>query len=436
MADDLHKDLMSLKIDRDAPPARGGSARGGSAGGGSGIAKVLGWLVVLGALGAGIVLAKPYLEAQVFKTTVSATQVSRVSPAQAAIDLTASGYVQADITSRVAPKMPGRVSSVKVRQGQKVEAGQVLLELDPADEKANITTAQSQVSASLAQSQSAKARGTVAEAQLQEVLLRATRERKLADQRVVGFAAAEDLEARVASLRQSVDAAQAEAKAAGAQAAALQSQVNALKTQLGNLTLVAPISGTIINRPPQVGEYIGPQPAGITVDMGGIRIADFSTLLVETDIPEGRLGQVKLAGPAEIILDAYPDRRYRGTVREITPQVDRAKATVIVKVAFAEGAEGVLPDMSARVSFWARNSMLRHWRLRPKNIVPGSAVVERGGAKVVFIIEDGKARMRTITSGPAFGTGFEVASGPAPGTQLVNNLPETLADGQGLKVTD
>lgn len=426
MADDLHKDLMSLKIDRDAPRARGGS----------GVSKVLVWLVVLGGLVVGGVMLKPYLEASVFKTTVSATQISRVSPAQAAIDLTASGYVQADVGSRVAPKLPGRVSAVRVRQGQKVEAGQVLLELDPADEKANVVTAQSQVNAALAQSQSAKARGAVAEAQLQEVLLQATRERKLADQRVVGFAAAEDLEARVASLRQAVDAANAEAKAAGAQATALQSQVNALKTIMGNLTLVAPISGTIINRPPQVGEYVGPQPPGVTVDMGGIRIADFTTLLVETDIPEGRLGQVKVGGPAEIVLDAYPDRRYRGKVREITPQVDRAKATVIVKVAFAQEAEGVLPDMSARVSFLGKELDAAAMETPPKNIVPGSAVVERGGAKVVFVIDNGKARMKTIGLGPAFGTGFEVVNGPSPGTQLVNNPPDTLADGQGLKVTD
>jgi HlyD family secretion protein len=425
MADDLHNDLMSLKIDREAPRA-----------GGRGAGKVLVWLVIVGALGVGGVLAKPYLEASVFKTTVSSTQISRVSPSQGAIDLTASGYVQADVSSRIAPKVPGRVSSVKVRQGEKVTAGQVLLELDPSDEKANVATAQSQVSAALAQSQSAKARGEVAEAQLQEVLLQATRERKLADQRVVGFAAAEDLEARVASLRQSVDAAKAEAKAAGAQAAALQSQVNALKTQMGNLTLVAPISGTIVNRPPQMGEYIGPQPPGVTMDMGGIRIADFDTLLVETDIPEGRLGQVKVGGPCEIILDAYPDRRYRGKVREITPQVDRAKATVIVKVAFAEGADGVLPDMSARVSFLGKELDAAAMNTPPKNIVPGSAVVERGGSKVVFVIEDGKARMKPVTLGPAFGTGFEVVTGPAPGTQLVNNPPPTMADGQGLKVTD
>ncbi len=423
MADDLHRDLMSLKIDRDAPRTRSGS-------------KWAIWLLVLGVGAGAVVLAKPYLEATVFKTEVSVTEISRVSPSQASVELTASGYVQADITSRPAPKVPGRVAKVHIKQGDRVEVGQVLLELDPADEKANIQTAQSQVSAALAQAQSAKARATVAEAQLQEVVLQAARERQLADQRVVGFAGADDLEARVTSLRQSVDAAKAEAKASSAQAQALQSQVNALKTSLGNLTLLAPISGTVINRPPQVGEYVGPQPPGVTVDMGGIRLADFSTMLVETDIPEGRLGQVKVGGPAEIVLDAYPDRRYRGQVREVTPQVDRAKATVVVKVAFAEDPKGALPDMSARVSFLAKELDQEAMKLPPKNIVPATAVVERQGTRAVFIVENGKARLRPVTLGPSFGTGFEVVSGPAPGTQIVNNPPATLADGQGIKVAD
>jgi HlyD family secretion protein len=421
MTDDLHRDLMSLKIDRDEPPARRGWII---------------WLLVAGACVGAVVLGMPYLEATIFKTQVSVTEVRRVSPAQASVGLTASGYVQADVTSRPAPKVPGRVAKVHIKQGDRVERGQVLLELDPADEVANIQTAQSQVRAALAQAESAKARGSVAEAQLQEAIVQATRERRLADQRVVGFAAAEDLEARVSSLRQSVDAATAEAAAARAQAQALQSQVNALKTSLGNLTLVAPISGTIINRPPQVGEYVGPQPPGVTVDMGGIRIADFSSLIVETDIPEARLGQIKVGGPAEIVLDAYPERRYRAQVREITPQVDRAKATVIVKVAFAEEATGALPDMSARVSFLTKELDDESMKLPPKNIVPGSAIVEKHGAKLVFVVEGGKARSVPVTLGPAFGSGFELMSGPAPGTQIVNNPPTTLADGQSIKIVD
>jgi RND family efflux transporter MFP subunit len=424
MADDLSASLSSLKIDRNAPPPSRGWL------------KWVVWLAVLGGLGVGGVLAKPYIEAQLFKTTVVLTEIAMVSPAQASVQLTASGYVQADVASRMAPKVPGRVVAVHVRQGQKVEAGQLLIELDPADDQAGIKAAQSQVSAAWAQAQSARAQAGVAQAQLDEAKQQAARERRLATEGLSGSGVADDLDARVKSLEQSVDAAKSQAKAADANAAALRAQVNVLETGLQNLTLVSPISGTIINKPPQVGEYVGPQPPGVTVDMGGIRVADFSTLLVETDIPEGRLAQVKPGGPAEIILDAYPQKRFRGKVKEITPQVDRAKATVIVKVAFDDDTTGVLPDMSARVSFLARALDAEELKVPPKVIIPGGAIVDRAGAKVTFVMEDGKVRMVPLELGPAFGAGFEVVRGPAPGTRVVKDPPATLADGQSVKESE
>jgi RND family efflux transporter MFP subunit len=317
-----------------------------------------------------------------------------------------------------------------------VEAGQLLIELDPADDAASIAAAKSQVAAAWAQAQGAEARAAVTRAQLAEITQQAERERRLASEGLTGTANAEDMEARVKSLEQTVSAADAEAKASRAQATALKAQVNVLETGLNNLQLASPISGTIINKPPQLGEYIGPQPPGVTVDMGGIRVADFSTLLVETDIPEGRLNLIKPKGPAEIVLDAYPAKRFRGHVKEITPQVDRAKATVIVKVAFDDATEGVLPDMSARVSFLAKALDAEAVKVPPKTVVPGAAVVERGGTKVVFVLDEGKARMVPVQLGEPFGSGFELLNGPTPGTRIVKDPPKTLADGQSVKLAE
>lgn len=422
MPDDLSANLASLRIDRSAPKKRN-----------------LSWLwtsALLLALGGGALAAWPELEARLFKTSVSITTVTSVSPAQATIELTAAGYVQANKNSRVAPKVPGRVLKVYIEQGQKVQAGDPLFELDPADDKANINAALSRVSAAAAQAKSARARVSAAEAELFEAQQKATRERKLAAQGASSTGAAEDLEARAAAIAEQVQSAKAAATAADAEVSALSSQVQVLKTGLTNLTLLAPISGTIVSKPPQIGEFVGPQPAGVSVDMGGVRVADFSTLLVETDIPEGRLSLVKLGAPAEITLDAYPGQRYRGVVKEITPQVDRAKATVLVKVAFVDETEGVLPDMSARVSFLAKELDKAELQIPPKTIIPSSAIVERGGGKVTFVVEDNQVRMVPLELGPAFGSGFEILRGPSPGAQVVSNPPPTLADGQKVKSED
>jgi len=121
-------------------------------------------------------------------------------------------------------------------------------------------------------------------------------------------------------------------------------------------------------------------------------------------------------------------------VKEITPRVDRAKATVMVKVAFADAAEGVLPDMSARVSFLQKELDEKELATPPKIVVPSSALVERAGGKVVFVVEEERVRMVPVKLGPAFGTGYELVDGPRPGTQVVQTPPETLVDGQKVKL--
>lgn len=422
MTDQLSNDLASLRIDRDAERAP---------------RRFPGWLVgllVVALLGAGgYFLALPRLEAQVFKTEVAFTEIALVSPAEAQITLTATGYVVPQRTSTVGSKVPGTVEKVFVAQGDVVKEGDVLAELDPRDENAAINAARSRAAAAMARAKSALAGAETRAAELHEAKQKAERERRLANQGASALGNAEDLEARVASMQQAVAAEQAVAKAAAAEANALGAEVQALKVGKGHLTIVAPIGGTVMNKPPQLGEYIGPQPPGISVDMGGFELADFSSNVVETDVPEGRLHLVEVGGPAEIVLDAYPSRRFRGKVREITPEVDRAKATVMVRVEFVDASQGVLPQMSARVSFLSKALDPEKVKEPPKKVLPNSALAERAGAKVVFVAEGDQVRMRPVKVGSPFGTGFVLLDGPSPGTKVVSSPSPTLADGQRIK---
>lgn len=420
MTDDLSASLASLRIDRSAPPPK------------SGVGKAVIWALVLGLVTAGGLAAKPRLEALVFKTEVQTTTIVTVSSAQSSVELTATGYVKADRKSTVVPKIPGRVLVVNVHQGQQVKAGDILLELDPSDDAAQILASKSRVAAAVAQAAGVEAQVATAEAELSETKQQANRERVLANQGVTPTVTADDLEARVNSLQQRVVAAKATARAAKAQATALASEVTVLKTGLHNLTLTAPIDGVVVSQPPQVGDYIGPS-LEVVGEAIGIVIADFSSLLVETDIPETRLSKVKQGAPAEIALDAFGAERFAGRVKQITPEVDRAKATVVVKVEFVEPPPGLLPEMSARVSLLSRALDADALKDPPKIIVPKSAIVERSGAKVVFVKEGDLVRMIPITIGPAFGEGFELIVGPQSGTSVVKNPPSTLTDGQRVK---
>jgi RND family efflux transporter MFP subunit len=409
MADQLSSDLAALRIERSPAPRQGGGWLG----------RVVLLLFLGGAGVAAYVVGVPYLEAKVFKTEIELTEIALVSPAQASVELTSTGYIVAQAVTKVAAKVQGKVIKANFREGAKVNAGDVLLELDPSDVKASMATAASQVAA-------ARARAQMARANLAETRSQLTRAQALARDGIGPKSAADDLEARLASLDEGVKAADAEVKAAGA-------QVSAIGVTLDSFILKAPISGTIVNKPPEVGEMVMPQPPGIAIDTGGVEIADFSTLQVETDVPEQRLSQVKIGGPCEIVLDAYPTKRFRGKAFEITPRVNRTKATVTVKVAFVDEREGVLPDMAARVSFLSSELDKAELKAPPKTIVPSEAIATLGGAKVVYVVEDGKVRATPVDLGPPFGSGFELTRGPAPGTKLVKNPPAGLADGQRIK---
>jgi RND family efflux transporter MFP subunit len=403
MDDRLSSDLASLRIDRGArPPTSSGRA--------------VRWVATTAVVAAVAIVAwrvaMPIVEAKLFKTEVAVTEIALLSPAQAQIQLTSTGYAVPQVAVDVSSKLVGRVEKATIREGSLVKAGQVLFELDASDQRVLVASARARVMA-------ARARVATARAQLAETVQQRDRERKLAESGAVAPATADDLAARAKSLEE-------QARATDADVAASEAEVSALSTNLANTTIRAPIDGTVVAKPVQAGDVVTP---GTSM----ARIASFASIVVETDVPEGRLNLVRPTGPCEIVLDAYPDKRWRGEVAEVSPQLNRAKASATVKVRFLDRDDTVLPEMAARVSFL--DAPLDRDKLAepPKKIVPGSAIADRSGAKVVFVLDSGRVRMVPVTLRGAFGGGFELVDGPAPGTKIVSDPPATLDDGQAIK---
>jgi HlyD family secretion protein len=428
MVDQLSSRLASLRIERRGPPPPAGSPKPGPSGR---------RLLALGLLAASVAMsaefAVPAIEARWFRTPVHFTEVVSVSPAAASVRLTSAGYVVPLRISRVAPKVTGKVLAVRVAQGEHVEAGQELVTLDPTDDDASIAVARRRVDAARARARSADTHVGAERAQLGETELQFERERRLAGLGATATGVAEDLGARVKSLRLKVEGAQADALVARTEAEVEAADLAAQEIRRGNLILRAPIAGVVITRPPQPGEVVSPQPPGVSVDMGSLQIADLESLTVETDVPEARLHLLRLGAPAEIRLDAFPERRYAGKMVEITPRVDRSKATVAVRVAFAAATDGVLPDMAARVSFLDAPLDDAALAQPPKTVVPKAALASRAGGQVVFTVEDDTVHAQPVQLGAGSADGFELMAGPRPGTRVVADPPETLADGQRVR---
>jgi RND family efflux transporter MFP subunit len=402
MNDRLASDLASLRIDRNERPT---AARKGIL--------WIGGLALVGAAGfAAWRIASPMVESKLFKTEVAVTEIALVSPSQAQSQLTSTGYVVPQVQVDVSSKLVGRVEKTTLREGSKVTEGEVLFLLDASDQRTQVASAQARVAA-------ARARAATARAQLAEVTQQVEREKRLVASGAVAPATADDLAARAKSLDEQVHATDADVTAS-------QAEVTALSVNLTNTTIRAPITGTVVTKPLQPGDVVTP---GVPM----AKIADFESIVVETDVPEVRLHLVRKGGPCEIVLDAYPDKRWRGEVVDVSPSLNRSKASATVKVRFLDRDDTVLPEMAARVSFLEAPLDPSKLSEPAKKIIPGPAVAERGGARVVFVLDSGKVHMVPVTLGARFGDGYELTDGPAPGTKIVSDPPPTLGEGQDIK---
>jgi multidrug efflux pump subunit AcrA (membrane-fusion protein) len=162
-------------------------------------------------------------------------------------------------------------------------------------------------------------------------------------------------------------------------------------------------------------------------------MADMTSLQVEADVSESNITRVTVGQPCEIVLDAYPDRRYPGAVHKIVPTADRAKATVLTKVVFSERDERVLPEMSAKVSFLAGELSAAEAAAPAVLTVPGSTLLERDGSQVVFTIREGVAQETRVRTGARLGNRVEVKEGLAENDIVVNRPPAGLSSGTRVK---
>jgi len=415
----LADELASLRIDRtqrrtdprfDGPrtPSRGGAGR---------LVGILVAVVALLVVG-GFVWTQG--KARVFAEEVELGQVTLVSPQQSDVLLVSTGYVFARRRATIAPKVQGRLAKLFVDEGALVKKDQLIGELESADALAQLA----QVRADIA---SARARVERAEADRKDAEARAAREDDLMKRGAGTQAAVDDARNRLLATHAQESAAQAEARAA-------EVRQQAAQVVLENTKVRAPFDGTITRKLAEVGEVMAFSASGTP---GILSIASLDDLEVQADVAETQFSKVKVGTPGEIILDAFPDRRFRGEVSEIRQMVDRAKAAVTVKVRFLDATPGVLPDMAAKVSFLTHKLDDKELAAKPKLVAPADAVVDRDGQKVLFTVADGRAqRVAVDVAGPvgASDSGLvELRAGPTTGTNVIRHPSASLAAGLPVK---
>jgi RND family efflux transporter MFP subunit len=339
--------------------------------------------------------------------------------------LDASGYVTARRQATVSAKITGKVTEVLIEEGQRVAENAVLARLDDTEARAQL---------SLSEAQLVSSRSRLAE--IQAMLSQAERD----------FVRQEDLFRRQLVSEQSLDAARAQRDMLRARLAAAneeirvaQESVDVAKVQLDNTVIRAPFAGVVVAKSAQPGEMISPISAGGGFTRTGIgTIVDMDSLEIQVDVNESFINRVAAGQKVEAMLNAYPDWKIPGEVIAIIPTADRTKATVKVRIAIKSKDPRIVPDMGVRVSFLeARPSGAVAAPPPAGVIVPLEAVRAEGRTSgVVWVAAADTAQRRAVTLGSDIPGGRLVLSGVRDGERVILSPPESLHDGDAVKLAD
>jgi RND family efflux transporter MFP subunit len=382
MADELKAeslDLSSLHIHRDEKPPRRGR---------TGLA-----IAVAAVLLGGAAVAFVVFRGATRVPVVQADLVRRVgSGASSGAILSAGGYILPDRRAEVSSKVYGRLEWIGVDVGSIVTRDQVIARLANADQAARVEEAVAAV---------------------------ADAEREFARSKKVVEDGVEP--------RERLDKAETTLKTARA-------RLKAAEAEFEYTLIRAPFDGVVVKRNAQAGETVGPAGSAGTGTTGGsvCVVIDRASLEMVADVNETNIAKVRVGQKVEVAADARPERKYRGEVRLIVPTADRQKGIVQVRVKLLDLDEDVLPEMAARAVF------LREGAAEPgkqRLIAPRGSVRERGGGKIVFVVEGDRVRAAAVEAGADGEDGVEILKGLSGG-ELVVIGGDPVEDGQKVKVAE
>jgi len=204
------------------------------------------------------------------------------------------------------------------------------------------------------------------------------------------------------------------------------------ETNLANTVIHAPVTGTILERAVEKGEFVTTSFVG---DRGAkgyvVSLADLNDLEVELDISQNDFAKLHFGQHGTVTTDAFPDRKYDGFIKEISPEANRQKATVQVKVKIAKPDEYLRPEMNASVAFLAdrKRDAGAGAAARPVVMIPASAVRDNA----VFVVLERKALRRAVKTGATSGQSVRVEEGLIGGEDLITSPPAGLKDGDRVR---
>ncbi len=304
-------------------------------------------------------------------------EVAKATHRAIAASYTGTAALEARAESQVVAKTSGVALAVMVEEGQRVQAGQPLVRLDP--DRARLALAQS-------------------EAQMRKLENSYQRAQKLVQQQLVSAADVDQLRFDLENAR---------------------AQYRMATLELSYTTVVAPISGVVASRDIKPGNFV-------QINSPIIRIVDSGQLEATLNVPEREIAKLKPGQTVELAADALPGHAFAGTVDRVSPVVDTGTGTFRVVTTFS-GEGGLQPGMFGRLS-------INYDQRADALVVPRTALLEDGGVPAVYVVRDGKALRAELKLGYDDAGWIEVRDGLKQGDEVVVAGKAALREGSVVQV--
>jgi len=315
--------------------------------------------------------------------------------------LTGSGYVVTrDKYITVGTKILGQIIEEPIEEGKHVSKGDLLARIDDRDYQAQLKQAFADLD--------------LASANLTQAKL--ARQRELFHEHVIS--------------QDQLDISENGWSVAQANIKHAEAEIAFARFNVGQCEITSPINGVVLKKYRELGDTIN---YGGDIEAGGgttdiVQLADTADMRVEADISENDIAKVIMGMPAQVVLDAYPERNFDARVAKIYPEADRQKGTLKVEVKILKPDLAIVrPEMSAKITFMVTANASQP---RPITVIPKSAVLKAGREIFVWTIDNGRARRVALVTGRELEAGLEVKSGLAGSEIIIVTPPDNLRDGE------
>ncbi|MDY6863467.1 MAG: efflux RND transporter periplasmic adaptor subunit [Thermodesulfobacteriota bacterium] len=355
---------------------------------------------------------------EAYKISIDPSYIKNISHVMVKNFFKSIGTVESKTSTKISSKIVGHVQMVKVKEGDKVKKGDLLISLRSNELKARLDESENvllEMKRSLSAAEAAKEE---ADALLTLASVTYKRFKELKEKESISIQEFDEIKAQYEVARARINKADEAIAAFQAKKRQAESSLKAAETYYEYTKIRAPFSGVITQKSVNKGDLASP---GFTLMI----LEDYNNYRLKAVVDESKVKKITLGQKVDIVIEALSEERIEGRVKEIIPRVDPVTRKFLVKIDLPL-ISGIMSGMYGKAYFPMED--------QPLLLVPQKALSECGQLSSLFVVnENGVVERRLVKVGKRYGDNIEILSGISPDESIIVDKLYQLTEGCILK---